>query len=64
MKTISSIEEEINQIRLNIYQETKQLTSEQYKERLKNITDTAAKKYGFKVIPSIDRIGNGKTSKK
>ena len=52
MKTISRAEQEVNQIRLRIYEETKDLTSAQYKERLDNITEAAAKKYGFKVVVS------------
>ena len=49
---ISKAEQEINQIRLKIYEETKDLTSAQYKERLDKITETNAKKYGFRVIAS------------
>ena len=52
MKTISKIEKEINQIRYKIYEETKGLTSEQYKKRLNKITEDAVKKYGIKVIRS------------
>jgi len=50
MKTISHVEQEVNQIRLKIYEETKDLTPEQYKERLDRITKAAAQKYNFKVI--------------
>jgi hypothetical protein len=52
MKTISHVEQEVNQIRLRIYEETKDLTAEQYKERLDKITEAAAQKYGFKVVAS------------
>jgi hypothetical protein len=52
MKTISNIEQEVNQIRLKIYEETKGLSSEQYKARLDKITQTAAQKYGFKIVAS------------
>ncbi len=52
MKPISRIEHEVNQIRLKIYEETKDLTSEQYRERLNIITEAAAKKYGFKIVAS------------
>jgi len=52
MKTISQIEREVNQIRLKIHEETKDLTPEQYKERLDRITEAAAKKYGFKIVAS------------
>ena len=50
METLSSIEREINQFRLKIFEETKNYTPEQYKERLEKITDAAVKKYGLKVI--------------
>ena len=56
MKTISNIEKEVNKIRLKIYEETKHLTSEQYNERLKKITDEASKKYGFKVVANAKKI--------
>ena len=52
MRTLHPIEQEVNQIRLKINNETKDLTSEQYKQRLDKITDAAAKKYGFKVVAS------------
>jgi len=52
MTTISRVEQEVNQIRLKIYEETKDLTQEQYKERLNRITETAAQKYGFKIVAS------------
>ena len=55
MKMISNIEREVNQIRLKIHEETKELTCEQYKQRLDKITDAAAKKYGFKVIASVKK---------
>jgi len=54
MKTISKIEQEVNQIRLKIYEETKDLTPEQYKERLNKLTEAAAQKYGFRVISSAN----------
>jgi len=49
MTGISRIEQEVNQIRLKIYEETKDLTPEQYKERLDRITEAAVQKYGLKV---------------
>ena len=50
MNTIHKIENEVNQIRLKIHEETKNLTPEQYKERLDRITEAAEKKYGLKVV--------------
>ena len=55
MKTLSPIEQEVNQIRLKIYEETKDLTPEQYKQRLDKITDAAAKKYGFTAIANAGK---------
>ena len=52
MRTISNVEYEVNQIRLEIYEETKYLTPEQNKERLEKICATAAQKYGFKRVES------------
>jgi hypothetical protein len=57
MKVISSIECEVNEIRLKIYEETKNLTPAQYKKRLDKITESAAQEYGFKVVQSA----NGKS---
>jgi len=48
----SNVEREVNQIRLKIHEETKDLTPVQYKERLDKITEVNATKYGFKVVKS------------
>ena len=47
MKTPNTIEQEINQIRLAIYEETKDMTVEERVERVNKIGEAAAKKYGF-----------------
>ncbi|MCL2055120.1 MAG: hypothetical protein FWG90_11905 [Oscillospiraceae bacterium] len=52
MKTISTIEQEVNHIRLQIYEETKGLTPAQRAERTNKIAEATAKKYGFKIIAS------------
>jgi hypothetical protein len=52
MKTISNVEQEVNRIRLEIYEETKNLTREQRIERTNKIAEAAAKKYGFKIVAS------------
>jgi len=52
MKTISKIEQEINQIRLAIYEETKDLTPAQRAERTNRIAEAAAQEYGFKIVES------------
>jgi hypothetical protein len=55
MSMISNAEREVNQIRLEIHEETKNLTPAQNKARLDNITETTAKKYGFNVIAGATR---------
>ena len=52
MKTISPIEQEVNQIRLRIYEQTKDMTPTQVSEFYRQRTDDTIKKYGFKVIAS------------
>jgi len=55
MKKLNTIEQEINRIRLAIYEETKDMTAQQRKERLEKVTNPAIQKYGLKVIPNIGR---------
>jgi len=55
MKTISKVEQEVNQIRLRIYEEIKNLTPEQNKERLERVCAAAQKKYGFKRIARANK---------
>ncbi|MCL1865720.1 MAG: hypothetical protein FWF73_07920 [Spirochaetes bacterium] len=52
MKAPNSIEQEINQIRLVIYEKTKDMTPSQLTEYYKQSTENMIKKYGFKVIAS------------
>ena len=52
MKTYKTVEQEVNKIRLKIYDETKDLTPEQYTERVRKIGENAAQKYGFHRIAS------------
>ena len=52
MRTISNVEHEIDRIRLEIYEETKDLTREQRIERTNKIAESAAKKFGFKIVAS------------
>jgi hypothetical protein len=54
VKTIKTIEQEVNQIRLKIYEETRDLTPEQYTERVRRIGENAAKKYGFQHIANAN----------
>ena len=52
MKKISSIEQEVNRIRLEIYEETKHMTPAQRAERTNKIAEALAKQYGFKIVAS------------
>ncbi|MDR1669286.1 MAG: hypothetical protein LBR76_04940 [Oscillospiraceae bacterium] len=48
-----SIEDEINRIRLHIYEETKNMTTQQRVDRVNKIGEAAAKKYGFKRVTRV-----------
>ena len=60
METYKTVEQEINQIRLKIYEETKDLTCEQYTERVRKISEDAAIKYGFQRISKAFNLPNTK----
>jgi len=53
MKNNNAIEQDINRIRLEIYEETKGMTPEQRVEHTRKATDETIKKYGFKVIERV-----------
>jgi hypothetical protein len=55
MKTYKTVEQDINRIRLEIYEETKNLTPEQRKERLNKIVDAAQKEFGFKRVATAKK---------
>ncbi|MCL2337570.1 MAG: hypothetical protein FWC60_09145 [Firmicutes bacterium] len=46
----NTIEREINRIRLEIYEETKNMTPEQRVQHTRKSTDETIKKYGFKLV--------------
>jgi len=52
MKTPNTIEQEVNQIRLMIYEKTKDMTPEQLTEYYKRSTEATVRKYGFRIIAS------------
>ena len=58
MKTISKIEQEVNQIRLAIYEKTKDMTPAERAERTNKIAEAAAQKYGFKIVASVNDNAN------
>jgi len=50
MKTPNTIEQEINQIRLSIYEKTKDMTPTQLTEYYYKSGEASAMKYGFKIV--------------
>ena len=54
MKTSNPIEQEINQIRLAIYEKIKNMTPSQVTEYYRRSGEATAKKYGFKIIESAE----------
>jgi len=56
------IERDINRIRLEIYEETKDMTPEQRVEHTRKATDETIKNYGFRIVESARRNAGAKTS--
>ena len=54
MKTISPIEQEVNQIRLAIYEKIKDMTPAQVTEYYRKSGEATAEKYGFRIIESAN----------
>jgi len=52
MKTNSRIENEIDKIRLEIYNKTKHMTNQELTEYYRKSGEESAKKYGFKIVES------------
>jgi hypothetical protein len=50
MKPISRVEREVNQIRLLIYEKTKDMTPAQLTEYYRQSGEASAEKYGFKIV--------------
>jgi hypothetical protein len=55
MRTPNTIETEIDRIRLEIYEETKHLTSAQRAEHTNKIAEAVAERYGFKISPGVKK---------
>ena len=58
MKTVSKIEQEVNQIRLAIYEKTKDMTPSQLTEYYRKSGEATAQKYGFKIIANAKESAN------
>jgi len=54
MKTPDTIEDEIDRIRLKIYEETKHMTPAQRVERTRRNAEAVALECGFKIVESAD----------
>ena len=54
MKTYKTIEQEVNQIRLEIFEKTKDMSPDQYTDRVRKIGEEAAKKYGFQRVAKAE----------
>ena len=54
MITADTIEHEVNQIRLSIYEKTKDMTAAQLTEYYKKSGEASAKKYGFEIIANTN----------
>ena len=52
MKTANTIEQEVNQIRLKIYEKTKNMTPIQLTAYYQKSGEASSKKYGFTIIAS------------
>jgi len=55
MKTPNTIEDEIDRIRLEIYEETKDMTPAQRAERTNRIAETIAAKYHITRIARVEK---------
>ena len=51
----NTIEQDINRIRLEIYEETKGMTPKQRVEHTRKVTSETIKKYGLKIIEKVSR---------
>jgi hypothetical protein len=53
-KKIDPIEQEVNEIRLRLYEETKHMTTAELCEYVRKRTEATIKDYGMKVVSSIE----------
>ena len=56
MKKANAIEQEVNQIRLRIYEKIKDMTPELLTDYYKQNTEATIKKYGFRVVANAKEI--------
>ncbi len=58
MKIINNIEQEVNRIRLQIYEKTKDMPPEQLTEYYRKSGEASAQKYGFKIVANAKEAAN------
>ena len=56
MKTIKDVEQDINRIRLQIYEITKDMTPAQLTEYYRKSGEATAQKYGFKIVERAGEV--------
>jgi len=59
MKKNKTIEDEVNRIRLKIYNKTKDMTSAQRTEYYRKSGEASAKKYGFTIYTGVEEARAG-----
>ncbi|MDR0198912.1 MAG: hypothetical protein LBI08_04130 [Methanomassiliicoccaceae archaeon] len=55
-RKIDSIEREVDEIRLQIYEETKHMTNAELSEYYRKSGEAAAEKYGFRRVASLKDV--------
>ncbi|MCL2143438.1 MAG: hypothetical protein FWH44_04190 [Methanomassiliicoccaceae archaeon] len=55
-RKIDSIEREIDEIRLRIYEETKDMTPSELTEYYRKSGEATAKKYGIRIVASVNDV--------
>jgi len=58
MKISNTIEEDLNHIRLAIYEETKNMTWKQRREHMNRKTEASLKQMGWELVPNHDSLNS------
>ncbi|MDR1872280.1 MAG: hypothetical protein LBS60_10270 [Deltaproteobacteria bacterium] len=58
MRKSDTIENEVDKIRVDIYERTKNMTRKEFLEYFKKRGEEAAKKYGFRIAKPLDSKGD------
>ena len=61
---VSKIEKELNEIRLQIYEEIKDMTPQERTEYFNKSAEAAAKEFGFKIYDSVEEAERDKEARK